>query len=433
MSAWINPEKPRLNSSWARAACICAVAVPPLAVAAFQMRFAITVPYMDSWELVPYIERAQNGTLRIAELFDQHNAHRIAMSRALMVGLALLTGWDLRYEIAVNFACGLGVFFLWCLLLLRHSMFRARELFIVSLATFSIAAWRNWIWGWQMALMLCLVCAVASIAALDCERLGRFRHPLAILAAMASTYSFAGGLAVWPAAAVFLWLRRSKAWEFALWASSMLATVVLYLVGFHLPSDATDVDNAHVVFSIAGYVFAYLGGGLLTGTPAVAVIAGMLGATLFVYLLATMPRDDRVERASLIALATFSALTGIIASAGRANEGIAQAVASRYTSFSLVFWIVVALLLLDRKGGMRRRLCAYSIALLIALQSAYGAYQGSQRAVYYNAARPALIAGEPIEDFTRLFPDTETLLTRRAYLRDHRLSVFRLTEPSPID
>ena len=68
------------------------------------------VPIMDQWDgegatlFKPWLE----GTLRISDLFQPHNEHRILLSRLLALGLLALNGqWDAQLEMAVNaLLCG---------------------------------------------------------------------------------------------------------------------------------------------------------------------------------------------------------------------------------------------------------------------------------------------------------------------------------------
>ena len=68
------------------------------------------VPFMDQWDgegatlFKPWLE----GTLRLSDLFQPHNEHRIVLSRLLALGLLALNGqWDAQLQMAVNaLLCG---------------------------------------------------------------------------------------------------------------------------------------------------------------------------------------------------------------------------------------------------------------------------------------------------------------------------------------
>jgi len=68
------------------------------------------VPLMDQWDgegatlFKPWLE----GTLRLSDLFQPHNEHRIVLSRLLALGLLALNGqWDAQLEMVVNaLLCG---------------------------------------------------------------------------------------------------------------------------------------------------------------------------------------------------------------------------------------------------------------------------------------------------------------------------------------
>src|SRR5262245_62975011 len=64
--------------------------------------YSVDVPFADQWALVPLLEKSYRGTLTLRDLWSQHNEHRLLFPRMIMLVLARLSGWNLRYELAVN-------------------------------------------------------------------------------------------------------------------------------------------------------------------------------------------------------------------------------------------------------------------------------------------------------------------------------------------
>src|SRR5690606_13511672 len=105
---------------------------------------------------------------------------------------------------------------------------------------------------------------------------------LALLSATIGTYSFAAGLAIWPAGFVVLALldgqRRGKATALALWGAWGVAATALYLWGFVVPDDANGPGASWSgLISAVAYVCAFVGGGLWNGHTAVALGLGVFG------------------------------------------------------------------------------------------------------------------------------------------------------------
>ena len=188
-------KHPWLAAVWA------AALIPPILVAVAVARTAVNVPYWDQWQFAPLLLDAARGHLDLRELWAQHNEHRLIVPRLLMLALAFLTGWNVRWELV---ACVL--LNLITLGLLARTLVRAvRPSFprlgpwlvvVASLLTFSPSQWENWTSGWQCQMFL-HVLFVAWIALLLVDWHGTWPRLCAILGLAALALgSFAAGLSV---------------------------------------------------------------------------------------------------------------------------------------------------------------------------------------------------------------------------------------------
>ena len=67
--------------SWP-SALAAVLATVPAVLALFIIRVdGVNVAYSDQWALIPYIDREYPGTLSLADLFAQHNEHRMFFPR----------------------------------------------------------------------------------------------------------------------------------------------------------------------------------------------------------------------------------------------------------------------------------------------------------------------------------------------------------------
>ena len=66
----------------------------------------VAVPIYDAWELVPLLQAREAGTLQVADIWAQHNEHRPVVPRLVMLAMAAATGWDVRWELAMNLLLG---------------------------------------------------------------------------------------------------------------------------------------------------------------------------------------------------------------------------------------------------------------------------------------------------------------------------------------
>lgn len=427
------------------------LALPAAVLAVFVARYGIALPYWDQWELVPLLDKVYGGTATFADFFALHNAHRILFPRGIMIGLARLTAWDIRAELAVNVALGLALFAAWLFLLqtnLRRDVGFSRFPWALagSITIFSMAQWRNWLWGWQLQIFLCVAMALWAVALLAWRPRG-WGLAAALAAAVIGTFSFAAGLAIWPAGAVVLLAAAPEGkpakGPLALWCIAAFAAAGAYLYGFTTPADAK--APASILDSIL-YVLAFIGGGAWNAHAPVAAGLGLFGLTMAAICLVRLLRHPaaRAKAAPFAAIALFVLASAIIAAMGRAGEGMAQAVESRYATFAGPFWLALVVLL-DMADRRRYTLGAWHrptpfnvlgipiltliLVLAIAANSLHGAYAGSQRGVYYNSLRPALLAATYDETLRRLYPDPAALRQRAAILQRLRLTVYREAPP----
>ena len=74
------------------------------------VHYAVAVPFMDQWDMVPLLEKTYHGELTFHDLWAQHNEHRPVFPQLIMLLLARLTHWNIHYELAVSITLALGIF-----------------------------------------------------------------------------------------------------------------------------------------------------------------------------------------------------------------------------------------------------------------------------------------------------------------------------------
>ncbi len=79
-----------------------------LAICVF--RYAVPIPILDQWALLPLLEKSYQHPLTWGDFWAQHNEHRLVFPRLIMLLCARLSGWDLRWELAVNLLLGVGIY-----------------------------------------------------------------------------------------------------------------------------------------------------------------------------------------------------------------------------------------------------------------------------------------------------------------------------------
>lgn len=126
------------------------------------------VPIMDQWDgegatlFKPWIE----GTLRISDLFQPHNEHRIVLSRLLALALLALNGqWDAQLEMAVNaLLCG-AIAVLVALALVKLFGHNLRTLIVLLVGLWSALPYghENTLWAFESSFFFLLFFSLLAI------------------------------------------------------------------------------------------------------------------------------------------------------------------------------------------------------------------------------------------------------------------------------
>jgi len=153
----------------------------------------------------------QHGTLTFAQLWAQHNEHRILVPNLIMLGLVRLGGWHPVREEIVSFA-----FLVWSQIVIVLMMRRSSHGTVgwlaaaaASLMLYELGQAENFLWGFQMAWFICDAAAI-TVAWLLTQTNRRWWHvALAIVAATLGTYSSAQGILAWAVGSVAILLTRN--------------------------------------------------------------------------------------------------------------------------------------------------------------------------------------------------------------------------------
>jgi len=418
------------------AAITLACALPAVVCLDYVMRFGVNCPYWDEFQLVPLIDRLANGQLTLADVFAQHNEHRVVFPTLLMLGLARLTAFQQVPEMLTSWALLLATC---AMLLTQHVRCHGRSLgalasFIpVPFLIFTLRQEENLLWGWQVTMALFLAAAVATFAAVSAARFA-----VAIACAVVATYSFAAGLAVWPIGGLVLLLRwrwmgdpRVRVPAFA-WCIAGTIAVAIYFVGYvrpgYIPSPAFPILHP---WQGAHYIAVVLGTPLSRSTSGVALAGGVvIAACVACAWLVARGLVDRGKALIAVPLVVLALGNAVLLALGRGAFGPVQASSSRYVAISVlgligIWWIVLAV----RPGPVRA--IARSVALGLVVAAVFASYDGAYRDGAVRRAERRELAALLRDYATRSDVELRPLFLNGGYVRQQatvlerrRLSVF---------
>jgi hypothetical protein len=355
------------------------VALTLLAVGLLAATLAWHIPMMlwDHLDLVPMLLALRAGDGLDASFWALHGGHIHSAAYAVLLLTTTVSGGQPWLDGVVSWLLLVGF------ALLIAAFARAGST-SEGMAAAGVSRWwplpvalalhpghlANLQWGWQVAVFLCLLGVALAMVALTRARLDARHNLAALLATALALASFATAIALIPAALLVVLLRtdltpRRRLLLVLPWLALGAATALYYRAqALHGPAAELDVGMA------ALYALNFIGGGI---SRFATTTAPWLAAMAIVIAVALLP-SIRGERRALpwIGLMAFTGASAVAVALGRAAVfGPEHAFATRYVSFSLLFWIGwVGLLLVARPWSRRWRTLALSTVLLFALANA---------------------------------------------------------------
>lgn len=367
-------------------------------------RYGVDVPiWADQWALVDLFEAIATFDLSslFGELWELNNNHRMIFPKLIFAGTAFLSNWNIFYELYWSF----GLVLISFLLIYKVSEItdKTKSIFVfhaVNIITcflmFSWVQYRNWLWGFQLALYLINFCVIVNIFILALSE--RFintttKLKLAAFFCAIASFSSAQGLMSWlalvPSIVTVEGSPRQKTKRLILWLTSFVICCLIYSIQYNskpVTEYYDPVSYGSIWEKLRVYIWFFLNvvAAPLTGSLAIGWILGLILMACFVFLLfhflvrhPSVRHPFRIvftpESVPWISLGIFSILCSFLMTIGRADLGAEYGlVTSRYTSHSILLIIAVIHLLnlcLNLKNEKTKpsksheRLLAYSFVL----------------------------------------------------------------------
>ncbi|MGB9277523.1 MAG: hypothetical protein WCC08_20070, partial [Terrimicrobiaceae bacterium] len=355
--------------------------LPAIVLLADIRAFAVNIPFMDDWQFVPLLEKANNGTLTFQELWAPHDEHRLLLPRIIIIVSMFATGGDYRVQSFITFSVValISACLLWLMVRLNGSKSSMLWTWVLAnIALFSPIQFHNWLWPMQFAyflpytfLALCLCALYARVPALP-------KFVLAAIFALAGNWSFVQGNLIWPAALLVILfapdiLRKGVRRNFAVaWVLLGTVAVTFYFWGLEHNSAAPDYAYGHegvpptmstlrefhehpanTVLRMGLFILGMFGNSIARGFPVAdnlvfTQICGAIVLTLALLGLAMAWRRGLFFNRALpwACLLLFTFLTAAFVCVGRVWRGDLQPLTPRYATFG-AFCIVALIALLS--------------------------------------------------------------------------------------
>jgi hypothetical protein len=448
------PRDWRLSPEGKRILCLSGGTASMLFLLGMFIFYSVDYPYYDQWDFVPFLEKAYSHQLTWQDFWAQHNEHRLVFPRLLMLVLARFSHWNIYLELGANLlVAGLT----WLVLCAQaktsgrkiHEGTHVAVYLMLTLIVFSLSQWQNWFLGWQLQEFMNVLAVVLALVALTWKGLPGLGVGLAACFGVVASGSFANGILIWPIGLFLLLLQRKgrgKYFRYELlgWTAVGVAVTVAYLQDYTTPSYHPPLASALAQpLHCALYILAYLGQPVWNLDPIISIVMGLVGVLLWSTSLVQLllSRIPVAVLAPWMGMALYAIATACMTALGRVDNGLDQAMSSRYVTMANLLWIPVAIqfywVARINDGPLVRRSLSIKICVLCALlvtASLTGAYRWAERHHAYSALRDEVIQGYDLEGLRTIYPpDPAVILERRAILERLGLSVFRevRTLPAP--
>lgn len=325
------------------------------AIGAFYMMCThwVPVPYWDEWDSPgQQLAAYYRGTLRLSDLFSQHNESRSFFPRLLYLAIYLPAGWDMRYGMAVTFAlvCA-GSAGLWQILRRTHPFSRAVP-FVFAALSFLLFSPRQY----ENFLHAVMIEAFAPACALIFALLMNLSdHSLKVKTlvnaalALIGTYTFANGMLLWLLAfplettATVRDARTRIFWRM-LYVFIAAASLVGYFISYrHPPLSPPFVSPIAQLPALLHFFLVWLGSLFSVGAPA---LCGAVVLLLFLGLAIaaiSQIRQTGAWRAHYpwLVLGCYTLISGCVVAVGRLGFNYSMAGDVRYTASTAFLYIAV--------------------------------------------------------------------------------------------
>jgi hypothetical protein len=400
--------------------------------------FGVNVVFWDQWSLVHCIEKLYTNNISFNDLFQQHNEHRLFFPKIIMLFLVYISNYNNIYEMYFSWILALFILLL-VFLMYKNSFGTSTKMIIyflpISFLIFSLRQFENILWGFQLQVYLCVLGFLISVYMLEkSDKLG-FKFFLAAFGGVFASYSFANGLAAWPAGLFFI-LFSNKGKKMALvW--SLIGLLAAGLFFYHWEKPQGHPSTLFIIEQpVKGLIYFLANiGSPLAFKISIAVgfgiiLMGLLSVELFILI----KYGALKENAKWLSLILFSLISSFALTIFRAGFGIEQAGTSRYVTITLLAIVGIYCLALNiynnNSENKIRLFLLRSLLLILIIGLIGGNMYGLAAGPYINVLRTdsayylKTYEQQTDDNLRNLYPDPAAVREMAPILKKYKLNVF---------
>lgn len=317
-----------------------------LAVYGTYLRFS-PVPYWDMWDGYLGFFLNFDKTNWISCLWQQHNEHRIVLSRILFLADFIFFGGYSVFLIIVNHLLTLAITIFFVYLLKKYQKSDPFLIFFTISCVFFWCQNENLTWAFQSQFYLVLLLPLLAFYMLYLAQSNgsSYYFFFACVLGILSVGTMTNGILVLPLMAVYLYITKFEKKRVYTLLTISFCTIFIFFHNHNLPTShgADFKELIHQPFALFLYTVTYLGNPFcyILKTPYIAPIAGVfiLVCSAFAFYRAFLNTPKNTFSLFLLFYIFFIIGSAVITGSGRFILGSNQALSSRYTTTAIMAWV----------------------------------------------------------------------------------------------
>jgi hypothetical protein len=343
---------------------ILLMVLPAILCLIFIKTYGVNVVFWDQWEVVPMFDKMYSGHLTFADLFAQHNEHRLFFPQIFMLLIGTITHYNNLAEMYFSWFLMCLISYVIFIVYTRKFGYSERSLirFVpVVWLVFTLRQFQNLLWGYQIQFYLVVLFLLMALYLLATSKSLGWRFSFSILSGVVCTFSLANGLLVWPIGLIQIFISSripstAPKWSYlkigAVWSIIGMGSYLAYLIGYVQPSGHPSLlyFMQHPITSSA-FLLASIGNPF-SSDLFTAIGIGLLLLLLYIWITGLLIKNKLGEGTStpfFVSLVLFGLLSIALLTLGRSGFGAEQALSSHYATITVLGTVGFYLLALSLK------------------------------------------------------------------------------------
>ncbi len=323
----------------------------------FVIKFSVNVPFNDEWVLVTFFNKLASKNLTFQDFASFHNDHRMFFPRIIFFLVGITSQWNVRLEMYLGVILS-GLSFYLLFKISQNNQNTNKIIFsltnlITAFLFFSLIQIENWLWGFQVAWFWINFWIILAIFILTTQKIcnPNLKLYLAAFCCFIASFSSAQGLFSWlsllPCILTLSKTKKNILFNVIIWLILFFICAVIYLDGYETVNKNSDtILNFQNILIAINYFFTLIGNSLFlpkfnnTQLIGLLIFITFISLNIIIFILISKNKINFYDQITpWISLGLFSLIFCFITTIGRFHLGVNHALASRYTTVSILLLI----------------------------------------------------------------------------------------------